>query len=265
MEEAWRRLPASVQISTKLNRSALIPGEVVHTALPRANRDRRGQRRTICRGRGHDWSLSRLKVKSSLQDLIFVPSRKSSLDCESNPADNNRVRLGTLEPITREFAMRSGDLSGHFAGFNVRIDVSPADSIARSGARAHLEDKERQGQLHRAQEPPKSRSRQADDPTSNADHVRTNDQFNTTIYSYARTVCAASPVRAKFCLCMRPICDGLIFSTERLSTSFWLSRRRRRASCCRFRATRYDVLGGELCGLLSGMQSAAACLALRQT
>lgn len=188
MEKAWRRLRLSVQIATKLNRSHLIPGEVTYLlpCLSRIERDVQASGpQTVTmedstsvihpslgdvEPSGKDL-LSEARIVAELAKATLAPNPK--LDWSSWVADYAKVRDAIAESYPQWFSnfnARLGEPGGFYRENKARKrDFSDTDSgRATFLAPKHL-----------------SVTGFADEPgLLRLMTLRSNDQFNTTIYGY---------------------------------------------------------------------------------
>ncbi len=187
MEPAWQRLPLTVQIATKLNRSHLINGKVAYLlpCLGRIERDvQDGKPQTVSvedstscihasfgqREPTSDHLLSEPRIVAELAKAVL--GERSTVDWDAWVADYSRVR----DAIEKTYP-------DQFKDFNQRMTTP--------------------GGFHR---PNKARHRQWDTPSGKANFIgppmlsargfadepgrlclltiRSNDQFNTTVYGY---------------------------------------------------------------------------------
>ena len=192
MEPAWRKLRLTVQIATKLNRSHLVHGEVAYLlpCLGRIEIDRAGERPAG----GDRWrtapaaSTARAAGASRRADICGRSRRSSPESPRRRLPPNPHDRLGCLGRRLRPGARcdrarpirRSSTTSTRGCG-------SPAGSIGRSRAREREWKTETgKAELHRARERsmPTPTRRRATRDVLRLMTLRSNDQFNTTIYGY---------------------------------------------------------------------------------
>jgi len=98
MEAGWRKLPLTVQIITKLNRSAVIHGRVP-ASLPRSHRDRpAGWRQAVRHRRGHHRTLSCLtRAGRARWPAYLVGAKNRRRTGQGNLARRLSCELGRLE------------------------------------------------------------------------------------------------------------------------------------------------------------------------
>ena len=98
MEAGWRMLPLTVQIITKLNRSAVIHGRVP-ASLPRSHRDRpAGWRQAVRHSRGHHRTLSCLtRAGRARWPAYLVGAKNRRRTGQGNLARRLSCELGRLE------------------------------------------------------------------------------------------------------------------------------------------------------------------------
>ena len=186
MEPAWAGLRLSVQIATKLNRSHIVPGEVTYLlpCLGRIEIDQqasgpqavsmedstacihgsRGQRKPVA-----EHALSEPAIIAGLAKATLKPNPK--VDWDGWVADYSRVR----DAIERTYP-------DQFKDFNRRMFEPGGFPRPLRGARAQVEDAERQGEFHCPEVrvcavPPES------DGIYELMTMRADGQFNTTIYT----------------------------------------------------------------------------------
>ena len=174
----------TVQIATKLNRSHLVNGEVAYL-LPCLGRTER-----TCRRRGpqavtmedtfsciHGSIGRRAPASEHLMSEPAIVAGIAKATLPANPkvkwddwvADYCRVR-DLIEETYPDISRLQ------------RADVHAGRVLSRQRrARADLEDRERQGRVHHAADADLGRLRRRAGALP-ADHLRSNDQFNTTIY-----------------------------------------------------------------------------------
>ena len=187
MEEAWPRLKVSVQIATKLNRNHLFPGEVTYLlpCLGRIELDRQAsgpqavsiEDSTSCihgsRGRvkpASPYLLSEPAIVAELAKRILAPNPK--LDWDAWVADYGRIRDAieeTYPQVFKDFNQRLFTPGGFWKGNKAseRIWMTPsgkAEFLPPEGLSATgFEDAPGRFRLMT---------------------LRSNDQFNTTVYGY---------------------------------------------------------------------------------
>ena len=192
MEPAWRKLRLTVQIATKLNRSHLVHGEVAYL-LP-------------CLGRIEIDEQASGPQAVSIEDSTGCIHGSRGVHAAGEPAaavragDRRRHRQGDAAAPTRSVdwdalgrRLRAGarrdrarPIPEIFHDFNARMWQPGGFHRPIARARAQVEDRDRQGELHRADEPRRGsrHARRRDRDVLRLITLRSNDQFNTTIYGY---------------------------------------------------------------------------------
>ena len=244
---AWRKLPLTVQISTKLNRSHVIHGRRSPTSCLASggSRSTASERRQAVTIEDSTALHPRLARQAEPASPTAVGAGHRGRDRQGDAcAEQPNVDWDAWVADYGKSATRSGDLSRQLQRLQ-RANVD-AGGFGRPFRRATaMEDRDRQGQLHGAGR--LGRSATAAPPGCSADHVRSNDQFNTTIYSFDDRLRGISGTRKVLLMHeadMRRlgILDGEIVDlvgeagdgVERLVVGF--------------RATRYDVPRGNCAG-----------------
>jgi molybdopterin-dependent oxidoreductase alpha subunit len=188
MEEAWRRLRLSVQVATKLNRSHLIPGEVTYLlpCLSRIERDvQAGGPQTVTMEDStsviHPSTgdvapssvelLSEISIVAGLAKATLTPNPKA--DWTAWTADYSRVRDAIAETYPQ-----------WFADFNVKLERPGGFYRANKARERDFSDTET-GRATFLKPQQLSATGFADKPgLLRLMTLRSNDQFNTTIYGY---------------------------------------------------------------------------------
>ena len=189
MERAWRHLQLTVQIVTKLNRGALIHGRCrLPAAVPRTHRDRpAGDRCAIRVRRGHDRALPCLAWTGRAGERALAVGAKDRCragkgDLPPNPKLDWDAWSGDYARVRDAIA---GTYPAIFANFNERIK-NP------QGFDRPLPARERKWATPNGKAnfiSPRSLSEDPDLPLVREGvltliTVRSNDQFNTTVYGY---------------------------------------------------------------------------------
>ena len=252
MEQAWRKIPLSVQILTKLNRSAVVHGREAFLlpCLGRIEIDREasGEQFVTVEDTTGRFHASHGQVEPAGPNIRSEPKIVAGL-AKATLAENNRV---DWESWSNNYAIVRDAISETypdiFAGFNLRIAL-PEGFDRPLPARERIW-KTKNGKANFIV--PTCLSEDPDLPRRREDvltliTVRSNDQFNTTIYSYEDRLRGISGTRKVLLMHeadMRRlgILDGEIVDlvgeagdgVERLVVGF--------------RATRYDVPRGNCAG-----------------
>ena len=190
MERAWRQLQITVQIVTKLNRGALIHGKTAYLAtLPRPHRNRpSGVRRAVRYGRGYHGPLScfaRPGRAGGRTPLVGAEDRRRA--GEGDPCRPTPSSTGTPgAAITHSCAMPSR------RPIQTSLRTSTSASRIPHGFDRPLPARERRWTTPNGKAnfiSPRSLSEDPDLPRMRVGvltliTVRSNDQFNTTVYGY---------------------------------------------------------------------------------
>lgn len=189
MEAAWRRIPLTVQIATKLNRSHVIHGaDCLHPAVPRTHRDRPTSLGSAGGDDGRfNHVLPRLqRVRGAGEPTFVVGAEDRGRDRKAALTPNPKV---PWDEWVRDYAKIRRAMeetwSDVFKDFNARMWTP-------GGVERPLAARHRKWETGRANfliplpldDDPRARV-QAGGDVLRLTTLRSNDQFNTTVYGYS--------------------------------------------------------------------------------